>query len=366
MPKYQGEPEFSHADADALGVLLVNLGTPSEPTTPAVRRYLAEFLGDSRVVELPRWLWWLVLNLVILRVRPARSAEAYRKIWTDEGSPLLLNSQRIAAGIAGRLAEGFGSGPAVELAMSYGEPSIPDALERLRRRNVRRLVVLPLYPQYSATTTATVFDRVTRALQTRRWVPELRFINQYHDEPTYIEAVAASIREHRAAHGSGRRLLFSFHGIPRRYFLDGDPYHCQAQKTARLVAERLGLEREDWLLSFQSRVGREEWLRPYTDETLQSWGAERLESVDVVCPGFSADCLETLEEIAMQNAELFEEAGGGRLSYIPALNDREDHIECLASLVRRHASGWPETDSAVNARDPAVSSELAAAMGAER
>lgn len=365
MPKYQGEPEFHHATPDVLGVLLVNLGTPSEPTTAAVRRYLAEFLGDSRVVELPRWLWWLVLNLVILRVRPARSAEAYRKIWTQAGSPLLLNSQRIAAGLKEQLMKLLRTEPVVELAMSYGEPSIPDALERLRRSNARRLVVLPLYPQYSATTTATVFDRVTGALSSRRWVPELRFINQYHDEPAYIDAVARSIREHRQAHGGGRRLLFSFHGIPQRYFLDGDPYHCQAQKTARLVAERLGLTDEEWQLAFQSRVGREEWLRPYTDETLQAWGEEGLESVDVVCPGFSADCLETLEEIAMQNRELFEAAGGGHLSYIPALNDRSDHIACLTRLVHRHASGWPETGAAP-ARDPALSERLAKAMGAER
>ncbi|MEJ2604995.1 MAG: ferrochelatase [Gammaproteobacteria bacterium] len=366
MPDYQGETGFRHAAPDALGVLLVNLGTPSEASASAVRRYLAEFLGDSRVVEAPRLFWWLVLNLVILRVRPARSAEAYEKIWTEEGSPLLLNSQRIAGGLKEKLAGRVDGQLAVELAMSYGAPGIPEALERLREQNVRRLIVLPLYPQYSGTTTATVFDRVTGVLQQRRWVPEFRFINQYHDEPDYIRALARSIREHREAHGTGKRLLFSFHGIPRRYFLSGDPYHCQSRKTARLVAEELGLGPDEWLLSFQSRVGREEWLRPYTDETLQAWGEEGLESVDVVCPGFSADCLETLEEIAMQNRELFEAAGGGRLNYIPCLNDREDHIECLTELVRRHASGWPETGAHPEARDPLKSEELARAMGAEQ
>ncbi len=365
MPKFQGETGFSHAAPDRLGLLLVNLGTPGEPSTSAVRRYLAEFLGDARVVEAPRLFWWLVLNLVILRIRPARSAEAYGKIWTEAGSPLLLNSELIAKGVEEKLAGRIDGALAVELAMSYGAPGIPEALERLREKNVRRLVVLPLYPQYSGTTTATVFDRVTRVLQHRRWVPEFRFINQYHDEPAYIQALARSIREHREEHGAGKRLLFSFHGIPQRYFLGGDPYHCQSQKTARLVVEELGLAPDEWLLSFQSRVGREEWLRPYTDETLQAWGEEGLESVDVVCPGFSADCLETLEEIAMQNRELFEEAGGGRLSYIPCLNAREDHIECLTDLVHRHASGWPETASDVSARDPLKSADLARAMGAE-
>jgi len=365
MPKFQGETGFSHAAPDKLGLLLVNLGTPGEPSTSAVRRYLAEFLGDARVVEAPRLFWWLVLNLVILRIRPARSAEAYEKIWTEAGSPLLLNSELIAKGVEEKLSGRINGELAVELAMSYGAPAIPEALERLREKNVRRLLVLPLYPQYSGTTTGTVFDRVTRVLQNRRWVPEFRFINQYHDEPAYIQALARSIREHRQQHGAGKRLLFSFHGIPQRYFLGGDPYHCQSQKTARLVVEELGLASDEWLLSFQSRVGREEWLRPYTDETLQAWGEEGLESVDVVCPGFSADCLETLEEIAMQNRELFEEAGGGRLSYIPCLNAREDHIECLTELVRRHASGWPETGSEVSARDPLKSADLARAMGAE-
>jgi ferrochelatase len=363
MPRYVGESDFDHREPEQLGILLVNLGTPDDPSTKSVRRYLRQFLWDPRVVEQPRWLWWLILNLIILTIRPARSAAAYRKIWTEAGSPLLLYSQSIGEKLAAALADRLGSPPAIELGMSYGSPSIPDALERLREQNVRRLLVLPLYPQYSATTTATVFDSVTRVLQQRRWVPELRFANQYHDESAYIAALIETVRSHWQAHGRGERLLFSFHGIPQRYFRSGDPYHCQCHKTARLVADGLGLDADRWFVSFQSRVGREPWLMPYTDYTLEDWGADGVGDIDVMCPGFAADCLETLEEIAMENRDLFRESGGGELRYIPSLNDSEGQIDAMTDIVLRHTAGWHEPLEARN-RELDHTAELADALEA--
>lgn len=368
MPTFQSTPPYAHGDADALGVLLVNLGTPDAPTTSAVRRYLAEFLWDPRVVELPRPLWWLILNLAILPLRPSRSAKAYAKIWTDDGSPLLLHCQHLAREIGGRLGSRFPGPVSVALGMSYGNPSIPAALDELHAAGARRIVVLPLYPQYSGTTTASVFDAVTNALSERRWVPEFRFINHYHDSPGYVAALADSIRRHRETHGAGDKLMFSFHGVPLQTLLDGDPYHCQCQKTARLVAESLGLSDDDWVLSFQSRVGRAEWLRPYTDETIEKLGADGLKRLDVVCPGFSVDCLETLEEIAMENGELFRESGGGELTYIPCLNASDDHVEFLSRLIEVHCQGWPESspDWQDEPSARATSRERARALGAEK
>lgn len=343
MPKYQSTPDYEHGSPDFTGVLLVNLGTPDAPTASAVRRFLKAFLSDPRVVEYPRLLWWLILNGVILRIRPSRSAKAYREIWTDDGSPLMLHSQRLTDGVRERLEQRAPGEYKVELAMTYGEPSITSAIDKLQKAGARRLLILPLYPQYSGTTTASVFDAVTSKLQGMRWMPESRFINQYHDEPGYIRALAASVREYWQQHGRGDHLLFSFHGVPR-YTLDkGDPYHCHCQKTGRLVAEELELEEDQWTLSFQSRVGRDEWLRPYTDETVVELAGKGIGRLDVACPGFSADCLETLEEIAMQNAEFFEDAGGESLHYIPALNARDDHIDFLTTLIGQHTHGWPVT-----------------------
>ena len=338
MPKYQPTPEYEHGSSASTGILLVNLGTPDAPTTTAVRRFLKQFLSDPRVVEYPRLLWWLILNGVILRIRPSRSAAAYREIWTEDGSPLLLHSRKLAEGVRAQLATRPGC--VVELGMTYGEPSISSAIDKLQAAGARRLLVLPLYPQYSGTTTASVFDAVSNKLQTMRWIPEARFINQYHDEVGYIQALAASIRESWQEHGRGDHLLLSFHGVPQ-YTLDGgDPYHCHCQKTGRLVSEALDLKEGEWTLSFQSRVGREEWLKPYTDETVAELGKKGVGRLDVACPGFSADCLETLEEIAMQNAGFFTEAGGGSLHYIPALNARADHVEFLTGLIERHIEGW--------------------------
>jgi len=359
MPSYQSTPEFKHGLTESTGILLVNLGTPEAPTSSAVRRFLKQFLWDPRVVEYPRWLWWLILNVVILRFRPSRSAAAYRKIWTDDGSPLMIFSEGIAAGVGKKLDELMPGLTNVELAMSYGDPSIDDAIDRLLEKGARRLLVLPLYPQYSGTTTASVIDAVARKLNRLRWVPEIRFINQYHDEHGYITSLAASIREFWQENGRGTKLMFSFHGVPRSTLLNGDPYHCQCQKTARLVAGALELGDDEWVLSFQSRVGREEWLRPYTDETIIELAEQGLDRLDVVCPGFSTDCLETLEEIAMQNAELFQESGGNSLHYVPALNARDDHLEFLSNLIERHLGGWPTSYAA----DPS-SSERAIAMGA--
>ena len=340
MPTYQTTPQFEHGLPESTGVLVVNLGTPDAPTTGAVRRFLRQFLSDPRVVEYPRLPWWLILNLVILAIRPPRSAAAYRKVWTDKGSPLLVHSQAITDRLRDRLTASTNAEMRVELAMTYGEPSIRAAIDRLLAKGARRIITLPLYPQYSGTTTAAVFDVVVRDLARLRWIPESRFINDYHDAPGYIRALAASVRDNWEANGRGEKLLLSFHGVPESTLQGGDPYHCQCQKTGRLLADELGLEDDDWMMSFQSRVGREKWLAPYTDETVKALGKDGLARLDVICPGFSTDCLETLEEIAMQNAEFFSAAGGGTLHYIPALNDRDDHVQFLAALIAQHTAGW--------------------------
>ena len=342
MPSYVGQPNFEHGSTQRLGVLLANLGTPDDPTPAAVRRFLAEFLWDPRVVETPRWFWWLALHGFILRVRPARSAHAYQQIWTSAGSPLLIHSRELAGGLQTHLMQRLRETTQVALGMTYGTPSIASALEQLRTAGVRRLIVLPLYPQYSATTTASVFDRVTDVLQTWRWLPDVRFITSYHDDPNYIAAIAASILAHWEKHGR-EHLLFSFHGALLQQLLAGDPYHCQCQKTARLIAEHLGLGADQWSLSFQSRLGRGEWLRPYTDELLMKFAAEGRKRLTVVCPGFATDNLETLEENAIRNRSAFLAAGGESFDYVPALNAGEDHVALLTELVLAHAHGWPES-----------------------
>jgi ferrochelatase len=328
------------------GVLLVNLGTPTAPTAKAVRPYLAEFLGDPRVIEYPRWLWWLILHGVILRVRPARSAHAYAQIWTSEGSPLRVGSEALAAGLQTELLRQRPGRPIrVALAMRYGEPSVAHAIERMQREGVRRLLVLPLYPQYSATSTGSVIDAVADTLKTLRWPPELRLVNDYHDDPGHIEALAQSIERWWQTNGRGDKLLLSFHGIPERYADAGDPYFQQCHNTARLLRERLALNEGQLVVSFQSRVGRERWLHPYTDASVRQLAADGLKKLDVACPGFAVDCLETLEEIAMQNRDFFIAAGGQTLRYIPALNDSAEQVGSLAALILRHTQGWPEFDA---------------------
>jgi len=333
---FTAKSSFKHEDRVSTGILLTNLGTPDAPTKVALKRYLKEFLWDPRVVEEPRWKWWLILNAVILNTRPARSARAYESVWTEKGSPLMLHSLDQQEGLQKLL----GDDVHVELAMRYGNPSIASGLQALREKGCTRVLVFPLYPQYSATTTGSTFDAVADELKTWRWVPELRMISSYHDHPAYIDALAASVRSHWEAHGKADRLLISFHGIPQRYFDNGDPYPCMSRKTGRLLAEALELNEDGWLLSFQSRFGREEWVKPYTDETLKEWGAEGVGRVDVICPGFSSDCLETLEEIAVENRDYFIEAGGKELNYIPALNSDEEHIKALADIANAHLKGW--------------------------
>ncbi len=339
--KYRGSPHFHHDQPDRTGVLITNLGTPDAPTTPALRRYLAQFLRDPRVVEMSRPLWWLILHGVILRLRPRRSAAAYRKVFDEQGSPLLVHTRNQAHALAQRLGDRGHGNICVEYAMRYGNPSIEAGLQRLFNQGVRRLLLLPLYPQYSATTTASTFDALAADFQRRRWLPELRMITHYHDYPAYIRALVRRIRQHWESHPRPERLLFSYHGIPLRYLHNGDPYHCECFKTSRLVAEALGLEDDQYMTVFQSRFGREEWLKPYIDETLKRLPGEGVQSVQVICPGFSADCLETLEEIAEENRDYFLEAGGQRFEYISALNDRPEHIDALTQLVEDNLAGWP-------------------------
>ena len=348
MPRshYTGLARLSDDRPVKAGVLLVNLGTPEAPTPRALRTYLAEFLGDPRVIEYPRWLWWLILHGVILRIRPRRSAHAYQRVWTPQGSPLRVGSEALASALQEELARRMPGPVQVALAMRYGQPSVKSQIERLQREGVRRLLVLPLYPQYSGTSTGSVLDAVADCFKTLRWPPELRVVNDYYDDPGHIDALARSIEDWWQANGRGERLLLSFHGIPQRYVDAGDPYLKQCGTTARLLRERLGLKPSELVVSFQSRVGREPWLRPYTDATVRELAAQGIKRLDVACPGFAVDCLETLEEIAMQNREFFVEAGGQDLRYIPALNDGRDQVDSLADLALRHMQGWPERGGA--------------------
>lgn len=363
--KYIGTPDYRHGTRERLGVLMVNLGTPEAPETGPVRRYLAQFLSDPRIIELPRWLWAIILHGIVLRIRPSRSAKAYREVWSKEtGSPLLSISRRQADAVRTELEGRFGDDVAVALGMRYGEPSIDSAIAELEAAGARRLVVLPMYPQYSGTTTASVFDAVTQRLQRTRWIPETRFVNQYCDSPAFVRALADSVRESWAEHGRGELLVTSYHGIPKRYLTSGDPYHCLCHKTTRLLAEELGLGPDKVRVVFQSRVGREEWLRPYCDETMKELPGEGITSIDVLSPAFSADCLETIEEISGENREYFEEHGGERFVYIPCLNDRPDHVGFLCDLIERHAQGWPEVD-AKRDRERAEAERLATARRAD-
>jgi len=317
------------------GVLLTNLGTPDSPEVSDVRRYLKEFLSDRRVVSLARLIWWPLLNLIILNIRPKQSARAYQKIWTDEGSPLLVIGRQQAEVLQMALpkAEGY----RVELAMRYGRPSIEAGIKRLKQQGVKKIVVLPLYPQFSHTTTSSAQDAVNSVVNSDTATPKICFIDQYYDHPDYISALANSVRAHWAHSGRADKLVMSFHGIPEDYAAAGDPYPQQCRQTAALLADALQLDEEAWILTFQSRVGKKEWLRPYTDKTLESLARSGTRSVQIVCPGFSADCLETLEEIEVENRDYFLDAGGERYEYIACLNARADHIQMLASLVREHA-----------------------------
>lgn len=356
----------AHTEAPRAAVLLVNLGTPDAPDTRSVRRYLREFLWDPRVVEISRPVWWLILNGVIAPFRSPRSAKAYAKIWTEQGSPLTVHTRQLAGRVQSEISR---HAPRVRVmwAMRYGRPGIGHVLSRLAEDNIQRLLVLPLYPHYSATTTASVFDQVSRVLGSHRWLPDIRFISHYHRHTGWLDTVADSIRSHQAEHGRPDRLLFSFHGIPRRNLLLGDPYQCQALASARRIAERLELAGGDWQVGFQSRLGRAEWLKPYTDKTLKTLARNGVKHVQVVCPGFAVDCLETLEEIAIVNRKLFEQSGGQRLDYIPCLNAGEAHARALSDLCRRHGQGWPEFAGVVDDAQAGIEArmERARARGEE-
>lgn len=362
MTKYKGSPSFSHEQADSTGILLVNLGTPDEPTPSAVRRYLAEFLSDQRVIEIPRVIWKLILHGIILRVRPTKVAHAYQQVWTGKGSPLLAITLAQAEALNPILNEKFTGNVNVEVGMRYGNPSIASGLNALKEAGARRIIVLPLYPQYSATTSASVFDAVADELKTWRWVPDVRFISHYPDHRGYISALVKSIKKHQAKNGAPDKLLFSFHGLPKRNLELGDPYYCECQKTARLVVEQLNLSEEQYQVCFQSRFGKAEWLQPYTDKTLEAWGQQGIHHVQVICPGFAADCLETLEEIDMQNREIFLEAGGKQFSYVPALNDQPDHIQLMEQLILQHAGDWV----GINSGDISLRVNCAKELGAEK
>lgn len=341
--QYKGIDNFDHKSQPCIGVLITNLGTPEMPTAAALRRYLAEFLSDPRVIEIPKIIWWFILHGIILRIKPSVSAKTYKKIWTKNGSPLMDISLKQVNAIQQLLDKNTKFPIKIELGMRYGNPSIKSGLTKLFNANARRILVFPLYPQYCAATTASTFDAVTKELQTWRWIPELRMINHYHDDDGYILALANSIKKYWQKHPKPEKLIFSFHGIPKKYFLKGDPYYCECQKTAKLVAAKLQIDEKDWMITFQSQFGKSEWLKPYTDTTLKQIAKEGIKTVHVICPGFSTDCLETIEEINMQNREVFIKAGGSNFSYIPALNDQTEHIEILKNLILTHCKGWEKT-----------------------
>lgn len=363
MP-FRKEPTHTHGHPAGTGILLCNLGSPDEPTAPAVRRYLAQFLSDPRVVEIPRVVWLPILHGIILRTRPAKSAAKYRTIWTPEGSPLKVWTEKQAVMLRGWLGE-RGHRVSVRTAMRYGSPSIASQLDAMRSEGITRVLVLPCYPQYSGTTTASVFDDVAHWAGQARHVPELRFVNQYHDDAGYIGALAARVRAHWMANGRAQQLVMSFHGVPERTLHLGDPYHCQCLKTARLLAAALSLKPEDYRVTFQSRFGRAKWLEPYTEPTLREMAKAGTRSVDVVCPGFVSDCLETLEEISQEARHAFMESGGQQFSYIPCLNDSREWLGALAGIAERHLAGWPTQEpTPVDAR--ARQRDLAVARGAKQ
>lgn len=339
--RYKSEPTYLHGSVEKTAVLLINLGTPEAPTAKAVKPYLRQFLSDPRVVEIPKLLWWLILNGIILKLRPKESAAKYASIWLDEGSPLKLYTERKTALLKDHLSEKTrGTELIVDYAMRYGKPSIPHVLAKLKAQNCQRILLLPLYPQYAASATATALDAVFVELLKMRNMPAVRSIKHFHDDPGYIKATAKNIRDYWTLHGQPDKLVMSFHGVPR-YALDkGDPYHCECLKSGRLIAEELGLNKDQYIVSFQSRFGKAEWIKPYTTATLKELGKHHTKRVDIVCPGFVADCLETLQEIALEGRDDFLRAGGGEYNYIPCLNERPDWINALGDIALNNLQGW--------------------------
>lgn len=345
MAYYNSEPKYQHGDQLKTGILLLNLGTPDAPTAKALRLYLRQFLSDRRIVEIPRLIWWFILNCIILLVRPRKSAEKYASVWTEEGSPLLVHAQKQAKLLQGYLGQKIHSPFAVELGMSYGNPSVASAIAKLKAQHCDRILVFPLYPQYAASSTASALDAVWRVLLKTRNMPAVRTIRHYHDHPAYIAALAHSVREHwRINGGKPAKLIMSFHGVPKFHLMNGDPYHCECHKTARLLAEALGLDKNEYVVAFQSRFGKQEWLKPYLAETLEQLGQAKTSRIDVICPGFSSDCLETLEEIAMEGKHIFQSNGGGEYHYIPALNASEPWIHAMTEIALENLQGWVSAD----------------------
>ena len=367
---FQPEPAYTHGTPSATGILLVNLGTPDEPTAPAVRRYLKEFLSDARVVEIPKAIWWLILNGIILNVRPKKTAAKYASIWMKEGSPLRVYTARQAQMLRGFMGEIVKSPVKVDYAMRYGNPSMESAIDKLKAANCENILILPLYPQYASSTTASTFDQLARVLMQRRNVPGIRLVRSYHDHPAYIKAIAQNVNAEWMKIGRPNfatdKLLMTFHGLPRFHLDKGDPYHCQCHKTARLIAEELGLQKDQYVVTFQSRFGRAEWLQPYTDKTLESLGKQGVKRIDVICPGFAADCLETLEEIADEGKITFLKAGGSEFQYIPVANDTQAFVGALTEIAREHLAGWVSEnwDRDAAGREGVLSSQRAKAIGA--
>ncbi len=337
MAYYNTEPKHAKETSSKVGILLANLGTPEAPTAKALRPYLQKFLMDRRVVEIPRFIWCWILHFIILVVRPKKSAEKYATIWKAEGSPLMVYAQQQKTLLEARLSE---SEYVVELGMTYGEPSIRRAITSLKAQNCDRILVFPLYPQYAASSSAAAFDAVWRVLLRTRNVPAIRTIKDYHDHPQYIQALASKIKDYWQLHGQPEKLVMSFHGVPKFHLEKGDPYYYQCLHTGRLLAEALDLSKDQYEIAFQSRFGRQEWLQPYLATTLDVLGKQKLNRIDVVCPGFSSDCLETLEEIAMEGKHLFQSAGGGDYHYIPALNDDPTWIDAMQAIALEHLQGW--------------------------
>lgn len=363
MSRFLEEPPYTHGRMPRTGVLLVNLGTPDRPDAPSLRRYLKQFLSDDRVVEIPKAVWWFILNGIILNVRPKKSAAKYATVWTDEGSPLRVHAERQTRLLQGWMVAEGQRDVEVRLAMRYGSPGMAEALQQMKVDGFTRIFVLPMYPQGASSTTGSVIDELARALLRWRRVPDVRYLNGFAGYPGYIEALAASVREHWQKNGRAEKLVMSFHGVPYFHLQKGDPYHCECHRTGRLVAEALGLARDQCLVTFQSRFGRARWLEPYTQPTLEKLAAEGLRSVDVMCPGFVADCLETLEEIAMENRDAFIASGGQRFSYIPCLNERPDWIAALGDLVRRELGYWWD-EAGQPPADLAIQAQRAKEMGA--
>lgn len=368
MAYYNPEPEYTHGDQLKVGILLANLGTPDAPTAKALRPYLKQFLMDRRVVEIPRFIWWWILHCIILVIRPKKSAEKYAQVWMQEGSPLLVHAQNQAQLLRGFLSQKINSPFAVELGMSYGNPSMQSAIEKLKAQHCNKILVFPLYPQYAASSTAASLDAVWQTLLKMRNVPAIRTIKHYHDHPAYIQALADSVNQFWQVNGKSEKLIMSFHGVPKFHLMKGDLYHCECHKTGRLLAEALGLDQNQYQIAFQSRFGKQEWLKPYLANILKTLGKQKVNRIDVICPGFSSDCLETLEEIAIEGKDIFQSNGGGEYHYIPALNESEAWIHAMTTVALENLQGWVSTEWDSNAAQQVAQDTIARAkaLGAKQ